>query len=407
LKAVDSNKTPLRALVCILILVVSLQSIGGALSKSPRATSSVQYPYLSATSSQQLAVDIFTESQGRGTNASIGTYTVGDQIKFYVYVNYNCSLRLELVPPDGSVQLKMAGPVNAGTFVDYVDAQYPIGRWEIVVVAQQGSNTVTETAGFEVAEKTSYTSARTTSFINATIIEEARFDGKVIQVYQYPVGGVAAWNVLVGKVYFGPDIGNTIVKVQWLAITATLGYPPGYIDYSITLGDQVEVYGLVTQKSGDTSVTLNGSEDYYIKKLGTLDESPDIILFSREVFPDNLSVRIGGIVLAGGANATITSVDWNWGDSQSSNQQFPAAHTYSKPGTYVILIRATQSNGLSTTKSLSVTVSRNPFTQNPTIPELGSGAIVASVAAAIVIGLGLIALRRRRMMGSIRENSAE
>ncbi len=397
MKTKDHWKSFPKAFICLLIVVFSLQAISIPLiSTFPVAANQSQrlHDPVSSNSTEQLVIDVYTESQGRGPNASIGTYTVGDQIKFYVYANQNCSMKLELVTPDGTVQLKMAGPASAGTFVDYADAQYPIGKWEIVVIAQRGSNEVTETAPFEVVGKPSYTFARTTNF-NSTIIEEARFNGKVVQVYRYPVGGVAAWDVLVDRVYFGPDIGNMTVKVQWLALTATMGYPPGFIDYSITLGDEVQVYGLISQKGTSASVTLNGSEDYYIKKLSTLDASPEIILFSREAFPDNLSLRIEGIALPGGVNATITSVNWNWGDGQSSDQQFPATHTYVQPGTYIILIKATQSDGLSTTRSLSVTVSRNPFSTNPTTPELESLVIIALVGAVIAVGAGFAVMRQR------------
>lgn len=131
MKTVDSKKISTKELVCAFILVVSLQAIGGALiSTFPIATNAAprQSSSLNSTLSQQLVVGIYVENQGRGPNASIGIYTVGDQIKFYIYLSQNCSLRLGLVTPDGSVQLKMAGPGNAGTFVDYVEAQYPIGE---------------------------------------------------------------------------------------------------------------------------------------------------------------------------------------------------------------------------------------------------------------------------------------
>jgi hypothetical protein len=170
--------------------------------------------------------------------------------------------------------------------------------------------------------------------------------------------------------FFGPDIRNLTVKVQLMGITRMPNFPPGYVDYGITLGDTVEVYGLLQKAGGDTFVTLNGFENYYIKKLSTLCQSPEIILFAREVSAENLTVRIDGIAMPGSQNTTITSVNWNWGDGQSSDQKFPATHTYAAIGNYVILIRASQSDGLSVTESLSITVPENILTPHThtTIP---------------------------------------
>jgi len=158
-------------------------------------------------------------------------------------------------------------------------------------------------------------------------------------------------------VYFGPDIRNSTVQVHLTAIDRSRDSPPGYLDYSITLGDQVEVYGVVTEKYGkNISVELNGFENYYIKTLKTLYESPEIIIFTREVFARNLTVRIDGIAVPGIQSATINNVTWNWGDGKSSDQKFPVTHTYTSPGNYIITIKAFQNNGLSTSKSLSISV---------------------------------------------------
>ena len=323
----------------------------------------------------------------------IGTFTIGDTIKYSVFLNQNCTIEEDVITPDGSIWVRMAGPVNSGTMIEYFDTQYPTGKWAFSVKAQKGAATASDTAVFFVADKPSYTSTKTTAYNNVTIIEEARFDGKIVRVYQYPVGGISTWDILVQKVYFGPEIGNLTVRVQALAITYTLGYPAGYVDNTIKLGDQVEVYGLVNQKANDTSVTLNGSEDYYIKKLSTLDQSPEIMLFSRRVFPDNLTVRIEGIATPGNQNSSITSVNWNWGDGKSSDQQFPATHTYAKVGTYTVIIKALQSDGLAIVKSISISVQENPFSQNPTPPPEGFWVTneIWMVLAAIIIAVTIVA----------------
>lgn len=295
--------------------------------------------------------------------------------------------------------------------MDYVDAQYPTGTWKIEAIAQQSARTVTETAPFNVVERAPFTLTRTLSF-NKSTIDEVIFDGKIVRDYLYSVGGVYAWDVLVGKVYLGPDIRNITVKVQLLAISYTPNYPPGFVDYSITLGDRVQVYGLLSQKQGqDMSVTLNGSEDYYIKKQSTLFESPEIVFFAREIFAANLTAKIDGVAIPGNESATVSDLSWNWGDGTSSSGDFPATHVYAKPGTYIIQVEAFQSDGLTAHKSISITVPENAYsaatqttTSGSTIgqtmnqpvtflensPELWMGILLA---AAIAIALAVIATK--------------
>ena len=355
--------------------------------------------FSNSTSSQGLVVDIYTDREGRGQNVSIGAYTIGDQIKFYLYVSQNCSIKLELITPNGSVWLRMAGPETAGTFVDYEEAQYPTGTWEIVAVASQGSKLVTETASFEVIEKATKECTNTYS-LNSSAIEETKFDGKIVNVYLYSVGGIYGWDVLVERTYFGPDITNLTVSVKVTTYSETANIipdlRPGYVDNNITLGDRVEVYGLLSQSSSKISVTLNGSENYYIKKLSTLCESPQLILFTREVFPSNLLVRIDGTAIAADRNDSITKLNWNWGDGQSSDQQFPATHTYAQVGTYLILVKAFQSDGLSTTKSISITVPTNTFPQSteafPSSATTGGTTSSAGATAATELEVFLLAI---------------
>ncbi len=311
-------------------------------------------------------------------------------------------IKLEFITPDGSIWIHEVALVSAGTFVDYFEAQYPIGLWRIVVVAQQGSSTVTETAPFEVVDKALYTFTRTVSS-NASIIEETRFDGKVVQVYLYPRGGVYGWNISITRVYQGPESINTTVSVGVVTYNEVVSVLPslraGYVDPNITLGDQVQVYGLLSQNTGKLSVTLNGSENYYIKKASTLFNSPEIILFARDVFSENLTVRIGGIAIPGTQNAKITTVNWSWGDGQTSEQQFPATHTYDKVGTYVIQISATQNDGLSTIKSLSVTVSPNVHSEAATQTTVAKASDSTFALAAVIatIALVLVATIRFRL----------
>lgn len=381
MKISDFKRVFPRLLIYTLILVLSLQAVldaghtvlaGARIDPAPTGERYFEDVYPNLVSTQGLRVDIYTEKGGRGLNVPIGTYTVGDTIKVYIYVSRNCTIEFDLITPDGSVWNRMYGPVNNGTMIDYVNAQYPIGKWAFFVKAKAGTESASDTAAFVVIEKEPYICTKTPS-LNldiATRIDEARFNGKVVGVYLYPAGDVHSWDIFVDKMFFGPDIRNLTVKVQLMGITRMPNFPPGYVDYGITLGDAVEVYGLVQKDGRGTFVILNGFENYYIKKSSTICQSPEIILFTREVSADNLTVRIDGIAMPGSQNTTITSVNWNWGDGQSSDQQFPATHTYAAIGNYVILIKASQSDGLSVTESLSISVPENILTAHTdtTIP---------------------------------------
>jgi hypothetical protein len=362
--------------------------------------------FLTASNSNAsgLSVTIYTNNPATGQNASIGTYTVGDMIKVFILINQNCIEKVVLVTPDGSMWLREFGPTSAGTFPYFIEAQYPTGKWTLSVTATTAASTVVDTAAFEVVDKAPYLCVLTCSVKSTSTIEETRFDGKIVNVYVYPVGGVYGWDILVNRIYVGPEIQNRTVSVQALEyIESTSVVPsdrPGYVDPNITLGDQVEVYGLLSNSTGKLSVSLNGSEDYYIKNLRTLCESPRIVLFAREIFQNNLTVLINGTVLPG-QNLTISNVEWNWGDGQSSNQTFPATHTYNQPGTFIIMIKALQNNGLSTIDTVSVTITTNtpsePTNTTPvTWPIIYGLLLTITIASVILASIGIRARSKKK-----------
>ena len=240
--------------ICLIFLVAALYLSSPALAASETTT--------------QIAVDIYSDQGGHGSNNTMGTYTIGDTIKFYIYVNTNTTIEVAVITPGGSVWPRMAGPVNSGIIVDYFDTQYPTGQWAISVKAQTGKGVVLDIASFEVVDKQPYTCTRTISFNTSGSAGETRFTGKIIKIYIYPVGGIRSWDVRVNEVYFGPDIRNQTVHVQVLAVTCSTGSPRGYTDENMTLGDQVAVYGFLD----GNSVSVNGSVYYYVVKLSTLCE---------------------------------------------------------------------------------------------------------------------------------------
>jgi hypothetical protein len=112
---------------------------------------------------------------------------------------------------------------------------------------------------------------------------------------------------------------------------------------------------------------------------------PILTLFEPQV--SGLTVTVNGVANPGYGGASITRVHWDWGDGSKEDHWFPATHTYSSAGTYTITVTAYQSDGLSTTKTLSVkvgaenkpptayidSISPNPAYEGQTISFSGHG----------------------------------
>jgi hypothetical protein len=92
---------------------------------------------------------------------------------------------------------------------------------------------------------------------------------------------------------------------------------------------------------------------------------PTLDLFDPEV--RGLTVTINGVTLPGTPGATITRIQWDWGDGFREDRWFAASHTYSRPGTYTITVTSFQSDGLSTTRSVTVTLSEPRPSQPPSL----------------------------------------
>jgi hypothetical protein len=230
------------------------------------------YTTVIADATQKLVVHVYGGNRGEAQNISMGTYVIGNLVKFYVHISMNSTAQEMIVTPNGTEWIRMKGPIEAGTFVDYFQTQYPTGKWAILVSAKTGNQTASDIAPFEVVDKQPYTCTRTNLIGTPGNVGETKFTGRVVKTYVYPVGGVHSWDVQVDHVYFGSDIRNQTVYVQILAITYTLGHPPGYLDENITLGDEVAVYGLLNGQS----VNVNGSVNYYVERLALLCEQPQV-----------------------------------------------------------------------------------------------------------------------------------
>ena len=69
---------------------------------------------------------------------------------------------------------------------------------------------------------------------------------------------------------------------------------------------------------------------------------------------NGLQVTINGVTLPGTRGATISRINWDWGDGSSEDHWFPASHSYRTDGLYTVMVTSYQSDGQSTIKSLTV-----------------------------------------------------
>jgi PKD repeat protein len=83
-------------------------------------------------------------------------------------------------------------------------------------------------------------------------------------------------------------------------------------------------------------------------------QPPTLALGNPQI--NGLTVTISGTATPGYTGATITRIHWDWGDGESEDTWLPATHTYTSPGTYTVTVTAYQSDGLTTAKTLTVTL---------------------------------------------------
>ncbi len=82
---------------------------------------------------------------------------------------------------------------------------------------------------------------------------------------------------------------------------------------------------------------------------------PQIVLMPARVM--DLTSTILGTTIPGSVNATITSIQWDWGDNTTTEQhEFPHSHTYRSPGSYTLTVTAFQSDGLNTTRTADIII---------------------------------------------------
>ena len=90
---------------------------------------------------------------------------------------------------------------------------------------------------------------------------------------------------------------------------------------------------------------------------------PTLILYPTV---SGFMVTVGGTSAAGTAGTAITRIGWDWGDGTTGDHAVPDTHAYAGTGSYTITVTAYQSDGQSTTRSVTVFVSVPTTTSPPT-----------------------------------------
>ncbi len=81
---------------------------------------------------------------------------------------------------------------------------------------------------------------------------------------------------------------------------------------------------------------------------------PPSLILHPTVSPQGDTVTVEGSVAPGTAGTTVTRVNWNWGDGASEDHTVPNTHIYAAIGSYTIAVTAFQSDGQTTTRSMTI-----------------------------------------------------
>jgi PKD repeat protein len=136
--------------------------------------------------------------------------------------------------------------------------------------------------------------------------------------------------------------------------------------------------------------TYSRNVEVLLTPVTNIGKAPVITLYNPQV--SSLTVTINGNVTPGYSGASISRVHWDWGDGFSEDHSFPASHTYSKPGTYTVTVTVYQSDGLTTSKTVTVTVEAPSFdfsvsTRGTSFSIMqGGGSITVPVSVSLIEG---------------------
>jgi PKD domain/Galactose oxidase, central domain len=84
------------------------------------------------------------------------------------------------------------------------------------------------------------------------------------------------------------------------------------------------------------------------------DTPPTVFLMQPFYYGD--CVSINGAMNPTTPGASLGPASWSWGDGSTTTSWFPATHTYTTTGTYLVQVTATDTNGLKATASTAVNI---------------------------------------------------
>lgn len=126
-------------------------------------------------------------------------------------------------------------------------------------------------------------------------------------------------------------------------------------DFQNETGDLLEAsIGNEPFEQGGIATTLMLTNQERLEVNAGTETPPTIELFSPST--SGTAVTINGVTLPTTPGATITSIQWSWGDGTTTTSWFPATHSYAAAGTYTVTVTATDTNGLTATATENISV---------------------------------------------------
>ena len=180
---------------------------------------------------------------------------------------------------------------------------------------------------------------------------------------------------------------------------------------TVTVFVEPPVTQVTTVTTATPSPTVNVSAPATTSGPG-IPVSPPVLTLLEPVV-DGMNVTLNGNLNPGSPGTTITQVSVDWDDGNvTTSPDLPVTYQYSSPGTYTIAITGTQSDGLSTTKRITLEIRQTtPGSPGPTPgtppPSNQSVFLIILVTAIVVVVVGAIfqqILHRRRGTHPVPDN---